>query len=42
MATATTNYSNNGFLVTGASATQGPFNLLGGKYVATVHRENHP
>jgi hypothetical protein len=26
------NYGQNGFLVTGASATQGPFYLVGGKY----------
>jgi hypothetical protein len=30
------NYSGNGFLVQAASTTQGPFNLLGGKYGVTV------
>jgi hypothetical protein len=33
---ANTNYGNNGFKVQGAAATQGPFNLLGGKYGVSV------
>lgn len=33
---ANTNYSGNGFLVQNASTTQGPFDLLGGKYGVTV------
>jgi hypothetical protein len=32
---ANTNYGGNGFLVANASATQGPFALLGGKYGIT-------
>jgi hypothetical protein len=31
-----TDYSGNGFKVASASATQGPFSLLGGKYGVTV------